>query len=237
MFELLEAVERLAPALRLVRLLPRGVLADELLRLLDVRLLLLDKTALAFEVDLALNGVVAVAKRVDAQALRPELQRLRAGRVEERAVVAHDEYGAAVALQPALEPRDRVEIEVVRGLVEEQEVRLLREYDAEMQPPALAARERHDGPREIGVGEAKLGGDRSDLVLERVAASDVIALRRVGEPVERVLVAGPRLFLRLHERGARLDDVAERGHERAEHVAVCGDLVRLAGSSPSTCLS
>ena len=69
--------------------------------------------------------------------------------VEERAVVADDEHGAAVVAQPALEPGDGVEVEVVGRLVEQEHVRLLREDDAEPQPPALAARERRDRAREV----------------------------------------------------------------------------------------
>ena len=67
-----------------------------------------------------------------------------------------DEHRAAVAAEPALEPRDGVEIEVVGRLVEQEEVGLLREDDAEVQPTALAAGERRDRPLEIGRREAEL---------------------------------------------------------------------------------
>jgi hypothetical protein len=85
--------------------------------------------------------------------------------------VAHDEDGAAVVDEVALEPGDGVEVEVVGGLVEEQEIGLLSEDDAELQPPALATRERRDGAREVLVGEAELAREDGDLALELVAAA------------------------------------------------------------------
>ena len=61
--EAIELVEHLAPALRLLRLLPGDVLADEVLGLGDEGLLPLGERALAREVLLAGDGVVGVARR------------------------------------------------------------------------------------------------------------------------------------------------------------------------------
>ena len=78
--------------------------------------------------------------------------------------MADDEHRAAVVREPLLEPRDRVEIEVVGRLVEQEDVRLLREDDAEPQAPALAAGERRDRSREVSRRKAELARqDRATL--------------------------------------------------------------------------
>ena len=62
--------------------------------------------------------------------------------VEEVAVVGDRDDGALVVVQVALEPRDRLGVEVVGGLVEQQQVGLLEEQPAERDAAALAAGER-----------------------------------------------------------------------------------------------
>ena len=49
-----------------------------------------------------------------------------------------------IVLEEPLEPRDRLGVEMVRRLVEEQQVRRLQQQPAERHAPALAARERRD---------------------------------------------------------------------------------------------
>ena len=66
--------------------------------------------------------------------------------VEEVAVVGDDDDGARVLLQVALEPRDRLGVEVVRGLVQQQQVRRRQEQLAQRDAAPLAAGElRHVG--------------------------------------------------------------------------------------------
>src|SRR5262249_54922604 len=73
--------------------------------------------------------------------------------VEEVAVVRDRDDRALVLLQMPLEPRDRFGVEVVRRLVEEEQIGLPQEHLAERDAAALAARELGD----VGVGrrEAK----------------------------------------------------------------------------------
>ena len=59
--------------------------------------------------------------------------------VEERAIVGDDEDRAAVRDEVLLEPGDGVEIEVVRRLVEQEQIGLLRQHDAEMKTASLAS--------------------------------------------------------------------------------------------------
>ena len=66
-----------------------------------------------------------------------------------------DQHRAAIADEVLLEPGDGVEIEVVGRLVEQQEVGLLGEHDAEMEPPALAAREARDRARHVGSARSR----------------------------------------------------------------------------------
>ena len=62
--------------------------------------------------------------------------------VEEVAVVGDGDDGALVLLEEALEPRDRLGVEVVRRLVEQQQVGRGEQQPAERDAPALAAGER-----------------------------------------------------------------------------------------------
>ena len=59
-----------------------------------------------------------------------------------------------------LEPLDRLDVEVVRRLVEEQQVGLRGERARQRGPRQLAARERRERPVEVGVGEAEPAHDR-----------------------------------------------------------------------------
>src|SRR3954447_14584532 len=64
--------------------------------------------------------------------------------VEEIAVVSHGDDRALVVLEKALEPGDRLGVEMVGRLVEQQQVRRLQQQPAERDAAALAARERRD---------------------------------------------------------------------------------------------
>ena len=64
--------------------------------------------------------------------------------VEEVAVVGDGDDGARVVAEEALEPRDRLGVEVVGRLVEQQQVGPLQQQAAQGDAPALAAGERRD---------------------------------------------------------------------------------------------
>ena len=69
--------------------------------------------------------------------------------------------------------------------------------------------------------------ERRDLVLELVAAREVVAVGDVGEALESGRVSGGGAVLGAVELVAQRDHFAEAREERAEHVALGGDLVRL----------
>ena len=68
--------------------------------------------------------------------------------VEEVAIVRDRDDGAGIVLEEALEPRDRLGVEVVGRLVEQQQIGRLQQQPAQRDAAPLAAGERRD----VGVG-------------------------------------------------------------------------------------
>ena len=93
--------------------------------------------------DRSLREPVGVAARVLApHAVALGHQRLRHHVVEKRAIVADQQQRARVRLQRVLEQLERFDVEVVRRLVEHEQVRRLREQPRKQQAIALAAGQR-----------------------------------------------------------------------------------------------
>ena len=111
-----------------------------------------------------------------------ELEHGRRHRLEEPAVVRDEDHGRVDRRQQLLEPLDRLDVEVVRRLVEQQQVGLRRERARERGARQLAARERRERPVEVVVGEAEAADDAGRAVAPVVAA-------RVLEPRLRRAVA------------------------------------------------
>ena len=65
--------------------------------------------------------------------------------VEKLAVVADHDHQPAVALEPVLQPDQRVQVEVVGGLVEQHQVGRAHQRPGQLQPHAPAARKAVDG--------------------------------------------------------------------------------------------
>ena len=89
--------------------------------------------------------------------------------------------GAVVLVQVPLEPRDRLGVEVVGGLVEQQQVGLREQQPAQRDAAALTARERGD----VGVGGREPQRVHRDLEL----AVEVPAVHRVDLVLELRLLA------------------------------------------------
>ena len=91
-------------------------------------------------------GRVAALERVDGAVVH--LPHPRAHRIEEPAVVRHEQQAARVARPPRGqvrgEPRDALDVEVVRGLVERDDVPLADEQTGEPDAAALTTRQRGD---------------------------------------------------------------------------------------------
>ena len=76
-----------------------------------------------------------------------EVQDVVDGGAKERAIVAHEQHGAIEVFQVRLEPLRRVQVEVVGGLVEQQDVGRAHELARQPEAAAFAAAERGDRSR------------------------------------------------------------------------------------------
>ena len=121
-----------------------------------------------------------------------EVQDAGDGLVEQVEVVADHEQRAPVGAHEAEQPLLGVAVEVVGGLVEEQEVAAGEQDPGDLHPAPLAARQRTDRQVEAVALEPEAGGDPAHLALGRVAAVDPELLLRPGEagdrPLRRVLL-------------------------------------------------
>ena len=148
------------------------------------------------------------ARRLLAAPLVPgavEEERLRAAELEHRgrhgleepAVVGDEDHRGVERRQLALEPLEVLDVEVVRRLVEQQQVGIGGEGARERGARQLAARERVERPVEVGVDESEAADDRRRAVAPGPAAGvleprlrlAVASQRRVG-----VVAAGHRLL-------------------------------------------
>ena len=111
--------------------------------------------------------------------------------IEEVPVVRYEDQGAREFEQPLLEPIERGEVEVVRRLVEQQEVGTLKQGAGERGARFLAAREVARGFCEIRLGEADSGQGGANGGLDLVAATGRESVQEVVVAVE-VLLCGAR---------------------------------------------
>ena len=138
----LHALERLQAALRLARLRRlRAEALDEGLHVRDLALLLLVQRALLRELRGARLLERAVVAAIDRRLLVLDVDDAVDDAVEELAIVRDQQQRAGIVAQPALEPDDRVEVEVVGGLVEQQQVRRTHQRLRDVEPHAPAAGE------------------------------------------------------------------------------------------------
>ena len=121
------------------------------------------------------RGVVARPRR---EAPAVDLDDAGGEALEEGAIVRDEHHGARIVGEEVLQPGDCVDVEMVRRLVEQQDVRLRHQRPREQDPPAPAAGQRVDD----GVGrQAQPGEDQFDPLLEPPA---VTLLQFVLEPPE-----------------------------------------------------
>ena len=134
-----------------LRLRGLGVLGaeavGELLELLDLALLVLVGGELLLLLRLALAEIVVVVAAVADQLALADLDDAADELVQELAVVRDQQDRAGVGLQVVLEPQQRLEVEMVGRLVEQQQVRLLDEQAREVRAhhPAAAHRAQRAG--------------------------------------------------------------------------------------------
>ena len=105
--------------------------------------------------------------------------------LEQRGVVADHHQAAAERLQVVAQPRHRVGVQVVGGLVQQQGLRVREQDPGQLDPAALPPGQ---GGQRLGqhpVGQSQAGGDRRGLGLRGVPAEQ-------GEPFFQLAVAAHR---------------------------------------------
>ena len=156
------------------------VALDELLLagdLLGLRLDVLDRPGVALDALAVIGAVVAAERR---QAPVAQLPDAGDGRIEEGPVVRRDEQRAGPPPEVLLEPFERVEVEVVRRFVEEQQVRIGDDQPRQRRPGLLAARQRRRRLRPLVPREPEPGQRALDPLVERVAAEDLVLVEELG---------------------------------------------------------
>ena len=179
---------------------------------------------------LALAVIRAVVAPERGQATVAELPDARHRGVEERPVVRGDEERPGPAPEVLLEPLQGVEVQVVRRLVEQQQVRIGDDQAGQRGARLLAAGQRGRRLGPLVAGEAEPGQRRVDALVERVAAEDLepvlqVRVGRLHDPAvslerrELARPSGPRCAapVRTAVRSVR------RGHERLVEVGLLGE--------------
>ena len=155
-----------------------------------------------------------------------ERQHLADRAIEEHAVVADDHDDAGPVVEELLERAQRVEVEIVRRLVEQQHVGLLDQREQQLQAPALAARQRADR-RELRVAVEPELAHQLDVVergLALVAGDGVAhALVQVEVAAELVVVADLDRAPDLDRALRRLQPAGDEIEQRALAGAVGAD--------------
>jgi len=189
-FDPLHAVELLLLRLGLGSLGGLGAEAgDEALELLHLALLGAVGGELAGVAGGGFLEVVVVVPAVGVHPVVADLEDLADDRVEEGAVVADEQEGAAVPAEVALEPAEALEVEVVGGLVEEEQVRLGGEEPGEVGTHHPAAAEFPGGAVVVGLAKGEPGEDPPGPRLDLVASDLAVAGDRLV--VVRVEPTGP----------------------------------------------
>ena len=149
--------------------------------------------------------------------------------VEEVAVVGHEHEGVRIVGEIVLEPVAGLEVEMVRGLVEQQNVRPLEDQLGEGDAHLPAAGERVGGLLEVGRGETEPVQHPGDLQVDGVAVLVAEPMLQLAVPFQdRVVVlagvpgVGEAMLEVLH--GAldveqRLERGADLGDQGASRVA------------------
>ncbi len=137
-------------------------------------------------------------RAVEEERLRPaELEHGGRHRLEEPAVVRDEDHGRVERRQLALEPLEALDVEVVRRLVEQQQVGVGREGASEGGAGQLPARERVELPVEVVVREPEAPDDRRCSIAPGPAAGVLEPCLRLAVAPERrlpVVAAGHRLL-------------------------------------------
>ena len=133
---------------------------------------------LALAVGGALAGKLGIVAGVLLEVMPAQLGHAVAHLVQEVAVVRYDYHGAVVLLERLLQPGRGVKVEVIGGLVQQQQVGRYQQHARQAQPRALAARKQAGGLLLLCLGEAQAREHAAYARAPLVAARVLEALQR-----------------------------------------------------------
>ena len=156
------------------------------------------------------RGVVA---RPGREASAIELHDPRGQALEEHAVVRDEHHGALIVEQERLEPGHRLDVQVVGGLVEQQQVRLAHQRAGQEHapPPAAGQRVGRRVGRQVEAGE--------HLLDHRLALPGVLVVRAQGSQTFGHHVAHAARIVQRHVLGEPADREARADARRCPHRA------------------
>ena len=128
--------------------------------------------------------------------------------------MGHEDDRGVELEQRLLEPLERLDVEVVGGLVEQQQVGLGGERTGQRAARELAAGERLQRAVEVVVGEAEAVDHRARALAPAVAADRLEARLHAGVAVHRLLVALGHRVLEALQLGLELERLARSRRER-----------------------
>src|SRR6267378_2708298 len=150
-----QPLEPFAPALGLFGVLSRNVARYVVLLVRDGALLLLERALLCQPALGALSHKIGVAGRVRRGRATFEMQHVIHCRGEKSAVMAHEQDGPLTRGEVLLEPPGRLEIQMVRRLVEQQDIGRRHELAGQAEAAELATTQRGQR-RDAGLGGIEL---------------------------------------------------------------------------------
>ena len=148
-----------------------------------------------------------------------EIDDARGQRREERAVVRHEQQRAGELAQVVLQPADRVDVEMVRRLVEEQEI-------AARETSALPSSVRRRHPPDSSPSGRSAGSDSRDTTVSTLLLEPpAVALLELVLELAEALEVGMRLRRRQPHRGVVIArderaELAQPGGHFVEHGAI-----------------
>ena len=181
-----QPLEAFAPALGLFAVLARDVARDVVLLVRDGPLLLLERPLLRQPALGALGHKIGVAGRVGRGGVAFEVQDVIHGGGQKGAVMAHEQDRPLTRRQVLLEPAGRLEIEVIRRLVEQQDVGGRHELAGQAEATDLAAAQRGE-QRDAGPGGIELEAVQHGVDARRdgIATLALEALQVLAVPRQR----------------------------------------------------
>ena len=138
----------------------------------------------------------AVVAAVTCQLGAVDLQRDVGDGVQKLAVMADDDHRACVFFEPGFEPHQRIQVQVVGGLVQQQQVRRAHQRASELQPHTPAAGKTVDRAVKLMRLKAQPQDQRlgARLCIVVACVSQVGVDLRNGHAMLRVVVAGVAVF-------------------------------------------